>query len=392
MNTQSKKQSYMNLLKEAISEFDTSDNLEVKGPMLDPIISWDGGGEIPTYKDAASILERYYFNEDKEQPIEVLGEEDAATMADKRTGDSLSKAEENDKGSASGKGMENAKGAGTEQAGTSDSPTILGSKEEKKEDIAKEDVELALDDLETALEEGAESELQEDEWSDKDVPKAKKYREEEVTTEDEGSDMENAIIEKLISEMEADDLDEADVMSYTGDDVAPGMNAKDEKKSRDSEEDTHGAGTDQAGTGPDEGQIPPRKDLHDKMVKPNAFRDENKTTEGLDVIESDILEDLELELQEQDDEPPTPDDKGEDEGEDLDVDKEMKESLGILESELEEESDVEEQTAVPGGPSPKKTGEDWEEDEKYYGEAFELFKEEIENEDVDEIDSDDLRV
>jgi len=382
----------MNLLKEAISEFDTSDNLEVKGPMLDPIISWDGGGEIPTYKDAASILERYYFNEDKEQPIEVLGEEDAATMADKRTGDSLSKAEENDKGSASGKGMENAKGAGTEQAGTSDSPTILGSKEEKKEDIAKEDVELALDDLETALEEGAESELQEDEWSDKDVPKAKKYREEEVTTEDEGSDMENAIIEKLISEMEADDLDEADVMSYTGDDVAPGMNAKDEKKSRDSEEDTHGAGTDQAGTGPDEGQIPPRKDLHDKMVKPNAFRDENKTTEGLDVIESDILEDLELELQEQDDEPPTPDDKGEDEGEDLDVDKEMKESLGILESELEEESDVEEQTAVPGGPSPKKTGEDWEEDEKYYGEAFELFKEEIENEDVDEIDSDDLRV
>jgi len=68
----SKKQSYMNLLKEAISEFDTSDNLEVKGPMLDPIISWDGGGEIPTYKDAASILERYYFNEDKDDPIETL--------------------------------------------------------------------------------------------------------------------------------------------------------------------------------------------------------------------------------------------------------------------------------------------------------------------------------
>ena len=390
----SKKQSYMNLLKEAISEFDTSDNLEVKGPMLDPIISWDGGGEIPTYKDAASILERYYFNEDQERPIEVLGEEDAATMADKRTGDPLSKAEENDKGQASGKGMENAKGAGTEQAGTSDSPTILGSKEEKKEDIAKEDVELALDDLETALEEGAESELQEDEWSDKDVPKAKKYREEEVTTEDEGSDMENAIIEKLISEMEEDDLDEADVMSYTGDDVAPGMNAKDEKKSRDSEEDAHGAGTDQAGTGPDEGQIPPRQDLHDKMVKPNVFRDENKTTESLEVLESDILKDIETELKEQDDEPPAPaPDEDEDEGEDLDVDKEMKESLDVLESELEQELELKEApSAVPGGPSPKKVGEDWEDDEKYYGEAFELFKEEIENEDVDEIDSDDLRV
>jgi hypothetical protein len=393
----SKKQSYMNLLKEAISEFDTSDNLEVKGPMLDPIISWDGGGEIPTYKDAASILERYYFNEEQDRPIEVLGEEDAASEADKHTGDPLPAPDENDKGSASSKGMENAKGAGTEQAGTSDSPTILGSKEEKKEDIAKEDVELALDDLETALEEDAELDLKEDEWSDKDVPKAKKYREEEMTTEDEGSDMENAIIEKLISEMEEDDLDEADtkVMSYTGDDVAPGMNAKDEKKSRDPEEDTHGAGTDQAGTGPDEGQIPPRKDLHDKMVKPNVYRDENETTEGLKVLESDILKDLETELQEQDDdEPPVPDEGAdEDEGEDLDVDKEMKESLDVLESELEQELGLEEApSAVPGGPSPKKTGEDWEDDERYYGEAFELFKEEIENEDVDEIDSDDLRV
>jgi len=388
----SKKQSYMNLLKEAISEFDTSDNLEVKGPMLDPIISWDGGGEIPTYKDAASILERYYFNEDKDDPIETLEEEDAASMAEKRTGEPLSKADENDKGEASGKGMENAKGAGTEQAGTSDSPTVLGSKEEKKEDIAKEDVELALDDLETALEEDVEQGIQEDEWSDKDVPKAKKYREEEMTTEDEDLNMENAIIEKLISEMEEDDLDEAEVMGYTGDDVAPGMAAKDEKKSRGSEEDTHGAGTEQAGTGPDEGQIPDRKDIHDKMVKPEVYRDENMTTEGLEDLENSIMEDLEAELLEQDEPPaPTDDDEGgEDEGEDLDVDSEMKESLDVIESEIL--TDLEDDSAVPGGPSPKKLGEDWEEDEKYYGEAFELFKEEIEAEDVDNIDSDDLRV
>ena len=38
------KKSYMSLLKEAIAEFDTSDNVEVKGPMLDPILSWDGNG------------------------------------------------------------------------------------------------------------------------------------------------------------------------------------------------------------------------------------------------------------------------------------------------------------------------------------------------------------
>jgi len=384
----------MNLLKEAISEFDTSDNLEVKGPMLDPIISWDGGGEIPTYKDAASILERYYFNEEQDSPIRTLEEEDAATMADKRTGDPLSKADENDKGEASGKGMQNAKGAGTEQAGTSDSPTVLGSKEEKKEDIAKEDVELALDDLETALEEDIE--LQEDEWSDKDVPKAKKFREEEMTTEDEEVSMENAIIEKLISEMEEDDLEEADkVMGYTGDDVAPGMAAKDEKRSRDSEEDTHGAGTEQAGTGPDEGQIPDRKDVHDKMVKPEVYRDENMTTEELDFIENQIMEDLEGELAEQD-EPEPPKDEGgddDDEGEDLDVDSEMKESLNVIEKDLLGELDLEEDSSVPGGPSPKKTGEDWEEDERYYGEAFKLFKEEIEKEDkVEDIDSDNLRV
>jgi len=53
----------MSLLKEAITEFDSNDNLEVKGPMLDPILSWDGDGELPIYKDAAGILERYYFNE-----------------------------------------------------------------------------------------------------------------------------------------------------------------------------------------------------------------------------------------------------------------------------------------------------------------------------------------
>jgi hypothetical protein len=39
-----KKVSYQNLLKEAISEFDTSKTVDVKGPMLDPILKWDGDG------------------------------------------------------------------------------------------------------------------------------------------------------------------------------------------------------------------------------------------------------------------------------------------------------------------------------------------------------------
>ena len=252
----SKKVSYMNLLKEAISEFDTSDNLEVKGPMLDPIISWDGGGEIPTYKDAASILERYYYGEDEDKGVNVLGESE------------LPAADQNDKGSASSPGMQNAKGTGTEQAGKSDSPSILGSKEEKKADIAKE--ELTYDEFETALEED-EDILDEDEWSGKNVPKSKKYNDEHVE-ESEDLAMENAIIEKLIEEMEGEDeLDEADVMGYTGEGPEKSVLASKEKKAKSAEEDTEGAGTEQAGTGTDAGQVPDRKDVADQMVKPKNY-------------------------------------------------------------------------------------------------------------------------
>jgi hypothetical protein len=67
----SKKVSYVSLLKEAIQEFDTSKNVDVKGPMLDPILSYDGNGELPTSKDAGSILERYYYNEENDSGISV---------------------------------------------------------------------------------------------------------------------------------------------------------------------------------------------------------------------------------------------------------------------------------------------------------------------------------
>ena len=67
----SKKVSYISLLKEAIQEFDTSKNVDVKGPMLDSILTYDGNGELPTSKDAGSILERYYFNEENDGGISV---------------------------------------------------------------------------------------------------------------------------------------------------------------------------------------------------------------------------------------------------------------------------------------------------------------------------------
>lgn len=71
----SKKVSYIELLKEAIHEFDTSKTVDVKGPMVDPILKYDGGGELPTHKDAASILERFYFNKD-EGKVNVVEHED----------------------------------------------------------------------------------------------------------------------------------------------------------------------------------------------------------------------------------------------------------------------------------------------------------------------------
>ena len=54
------KVSYVELLKEAISEYDTK-SFDYKGPLIAPIISYDGEGELKTQKDATSVLERYYF-------------------------------------------------------------------------------------------------------------------------------------------------------------------------------------------------------------------------------------------------------------------------------------------------------------------------------------------
>jgi len=323
------KKSYMSLLKEAIAEFDTSDTVEVKGPMLDPILSWDGDGELPIYKDAAGILERYYFNEDREEKLDTLDEADY----------------ENDNGKPDkGPAMKDAKGAGTEQAGTDAKGMDKG-----EEEIAKE------------AEEVSEKEL-----NDKDVPEAKEY-----TDEGEELEMENAIIEKLIAEMEDEDEgseeeekeDEEDMnemdMTYTGDE--PKVSMPKEKKAKGPEEDTQGAGTQQAGTGDDEGEIPPRKDLHDQMVKPKKYTDENtQIEEALAALEAEMADD---------------DEADEEAEKDLDVDKEMAKEAA---------------SAVPGGPSPKKTGEDWEDDEAAYSEAFNIFKEAIMEEEHDEPDGDEV--
>lgn len=321
-----KKVSYQNLLKEAISEFDTSKTVDVKGPMLDPILKWDGDGELPIFKDAASILERYYFNETVDEGVEVSEMEYNEDGTEKET-----------------KEMDHAEGTGTEQAGTSPESSIGGSKKEIAKDLAKEQEEIKADEKD---EEGEDEEIKEQEEVDKD--------EEEKDEEEVEESLENAVIEKLIAEMEDEDEEEEDekeevaegekVKDEEFEGVAPGMEAPKEKKASGPEQDAQGAGTEQAGTGDAEGQVPDRKDVADKFVKPKNYSEQ--------------------------DEPEVPAEGEEDEEEkDLDIDKEVKEGK------------VAEAGAAGHVPPPslqkKAKGED-QGDDDVYEEAFELFKEAIE--------------
>ncbi len=65
------KVTYKSILKEAIAEFDTSKMADVKGPMLEPILSYTGDGNLETHKDAASVLERYYFQEKEPSSVNI---------------------------------------------------------------------------------------------------------------------------------------------------------------------------------------------------------------------------------------------------------------------------------------------------------------------------------
>ena len=76
----SKRVNYMQLLKESVldaktSDHDTTKSIDVEGPFLKSIIQYDGGGELPTHKDAASILERYYFKNAADTGVKVNNED-----------------------------------------------------------------------------------------------------------------------------------------------------------------------------------------------------------------------------------------------------------------------------------------------------------------------------
>jgi len=305
-----RKVSYMSLLKEAISEFDTSDKVDVKGPFLDPILGYDGGGELPTHKDAASILERYYFKEGSDEGVQVEHKDDVmpeeAPAQDAAVGGLKKKIE---------------KAVADDETPTRDAAqtTKLG---EDVSDIFEEGSEV-VEEAEEPVEEAEDVELSEAE------------------------EMENAVIEKLIGEMEQEIEEDVDLVSeedFTKDD----------------------SGTEPAGL-PEkdfEGELPPRKDNADSATKAASIDKPPAKPKAM----SDWQEIYEQE------EEPAPEEKKEEEGEEeLDVDK----GVAAAEAAL----------GPIGNPQDAESGE-----ELY--EQFQIFKEAMEDEEdaPAELDSDEIRV
>ena len=324
-----KRVNYMELLKESVADraHDTTKSVDMKGPFLDPILGYDGGGELTTHKDASSILERYYFNQDADKGVTVAEDAEIRQVG-------------NDKGAL----------------------------KDVPEDVDK---------------------------SKKDAAKATELKE-DVLEEDEllEDNVENAVIERLIAEMEEDDglLFESDDDDDDDDDdskgdkptfekgvkptfekgVKPGIKensppqdpaAKFHEKSGDPDKDSSGLidGDDHKGG---EGVVKPAtfpagSDGVGKGIKA-AMK------EGLDEFD-DLLEAEEeaSEITAGDEETPDSDDVPK---KDLDVDKEIKESGAPI-----------------GNPG---TADEFEALE----EAFDIFSEEMEKDDVSDLDDDDIIV
>ena len=204
----SRKVSYVKLLKEAMSDFDTSKSVDVKGPMVDSILSYKGDGELPTHKDAASILERYYFNENNDAGVKV------------------------------------------------DDPI-----DNPVDDVPDKNVQKTKKEIEKAVTEAEDKKDLEKAVSDEDDEGSDDDDELEIEVEESENiaETENAIIEKLIEEMEADILDE---------------NAEGKA--------TEGEGTKAAGAGDAEDMIPDRKDGVDVTGESEMFSD----------LRNDIMNDL----------------------------------------------------------------------------------------------------
>jgi hypothetical protein len=302
----SKKVSYMTLLKEAISdaEHDTSKPVDIKGPMLDPILSYSGGGELPTQKDAASILERYYFNEDADLGVTV--EQDEKEEEEKEE-----KVEEKMAGDVQG-----------DVKGLAASDNEVDAVPGKDPGATKKDIEDEIKEELAAVSEQDDD----DETADAAEDAAK------VSTEIEA--LENSVIEKLIAEMEGEEEEEEmeEANRVAGDRGAQGEEAM--------------------GTGNDDDQVPPRKDSTNEQDDAKPFA--GKETPEEEKAEKEAIKDRDAAMKEGD--------------------------AGV-------------------GPGPMKAGKGklGEDEEGGVGqdpmeEAFKIFKEEIEEDDVVDVKSDEVQV
>jgi len=296
---------YMELLKESVGDrgHDTTKSVDMKGPFLDPILGYDGGGELPTYKDASSILERYYFNQDADKGVNVIEpvEEDAAIPQ-----------------------------VGDDKGALKDVPEDV----DKSKADAKKATELKEDVLEEEIED----------------------------------DVENAVIERLIAEMEEDeDLLEED---GTPQDPAAKFHEPSGDPDDDNEEiidgDDHKGGEDVVKSA----TFPAGSDGVGKGIKA-AMKEDYDT--DIDILFDDLLEMDEADKEITAGDKETPDEETDDEEtpKDLDVDK---------------ETNIKSESGSPiGNPSTA------DEDEPYENldEQFEIFKEEMEEVEEDSIDLDD---
>jgi len=57
---------YIDVLKESLQEADVTKTSDILGPMVEPILGYDGDGDLVTHKNASDILKKYYFENDSD--------------------------------------------------------------------------------------------------------------------------------------------------------------------------------------------------------------------------------------------------------------------------------------------------------------------------------------
>jgi len=200
-----KKVSYKELLKKAIAEYDTSKNVDVKGPFLDPILSYSGDGELPTHKDAASVLERYYFERDQDERmrVEVTEDTEPGISVPPKEENEIETGEDPDSVAATKSDIEKEVTEDTTSAPDTDGDSGTEQAAEKGAEgevpSRKDDVDVSVGEQEVV---DVDKEMEKEEEEGEEEAEEEKEAGEEI---EEADAVEEAVIEKLIAEMEEEE-------------------------------------------------------------------------------------------------------------------------------------------------------------------------------------------